>query len=297
MIPNQTMTIEPKGYFSATHIFKRNGIEISRDEALNSRQRALVTDIKRQNLVVNTGRQHIARSLGGYWQTADPIQVNPYINRLIVGTGNKSGNLPNLSDTGLVTELRKLDGTVSGTFALDGPWAVSPEVLFPSLVWRGGAAPPDDWLSTGSVTINGDNETILEDATVNFLTLGVALTDQVTLDNSPTNPAVLGVREVRSSTQLVLHNPYGITSGAVAYRVGTPGTQVLVSKLIEGNDFPEAEWGSAVILKEAGLLLSNGVLFNRVVFAPSEEEAGLLLQSDEALGVEVSIRFEWLITI
>jgi hypothetical protein len=297
MIPGQPIVIDPRGYFSATHVYKRNGVEIPRSEALTSKQMSFVQDIKRQNLVVNTGRQHIARSLGGYWQTADPVQINPYINRLIVGTGNKAGNLPNLSDTGLVTELRKLDGTVSGTFLLDGPWSVTPEVTFPSLVWRGGAEPPNDWLSSGAITINVDNETILTDATVNFLTLGVALTDQVTLDNSPTNPAVLGVREIRSATELVLHNPYGITSADVAYRIGTPGTQVLVSKLIEGNDFPQDDWGSAIILKEAGLLLSNSVLFNRVVFAPSDEEAGLLLQSDEALGVEVSIRFEWLITI
>ena len=289
--------IEPQGYFSATHIFKDRGVEISIDEALRPGQRNFVCDIRKQNLVVNGGRQSIARSLGGYWQTGDPPQVNPYINRLLLGTGEKQGNLPSLSNTGLVREMRKLDGTISGTFLLDGPWEVSPEITFPSVIWRGGAAPPNNFLSSGSITINGLGETILEDLTVNFLILGVDLTDQVNIDNSPVNPAVLGVREVRSATQLVLHNPYGITSGAIAYRIGTPGTQVLVSKLIEGNNFLQAQWGSAIILKEAALLLSNSVMFNRVVFAPDDEEAGLLLQSDEALGVEVSIRFEWLITI
>lgn len=297
MMPKNLSVLEPSGYFSATHVFKENGVEISMEEALSPKQRQFVMDIKRQNLVVNSGRQHIARNLGGYWQTADPAQVSPYINRLVVGTGTKSGNLPNLSDTGLVTELKKLDGTTAGTFLLDGPWEITPEITFPSVVWRGGAEPPNDFLSSGAITINGSGETILTDASVNFITLGVALTDQVTLDNSATNPAVLGVREVRSATTLVLHNPYGITSGSVAYRIGTPGTQVLISKLVEGNNFPQDEWGSAIILKEAALLLSNSVMFNRVVFAPADEEAGLLLQSDEALGVEVSIRFEWLITI
>lgn len=297
MINKDSNRIDPQGFFSATHIFKKNGKIISRDEALTSKQKSFVCDIKRNNLVVNSGRSIIAKSLAGFYQDGDPAQVAPYINRLIVGTGNKADNLPNLSDTGLVYELRKLDGTIAGTFLLDGPHEVSPEITLPSVVWRGGAEPPTDWLSIGTVSINGSNETILTDATVNFLTLGLSLTDQVTINDDVTNPSVLGVREIRSSTQLVLHNPYGITGAGLQYRIGTPGTQMLVSKLIEGNSFPQAEWGSAIILKEAGLLFNNGTLFNRVVFAPTNEEAGLLIQSDEALGVEVSVRFEWLITI
>lgn len=297
MIDNGSHKIDPQGFFSATHVFKRDGEIITRDEALTTKQKSFVRDIHRSNLVVNSGRSIIAKSLGGFYQDGTPAQVAPYINRLIVGTGSKTGNLPNLSDTGLVYEMRKLDGTVAGTFLLDGPHEITPEITFPSVVWRGGAEPPTDWLSSGAVTINVDNETILTDATVNFLTLGVSLTDQVTLNNNATNPAVLGIREIRSSTELVLHNPYGVTGAALQYRIGTPGTQMLVSKLVEGNNFPQAEWGSAIILKEAGLMFNNGSLFNRVVFAPSNEEAGLLLQSDEALGVEVSIRFEWLITI
>lgn len=293
-IKSQTECVE--GYFSATHICKtKSGIYVPLSDVLSDDLRDKIFDIKKKNLVVNLGRKEIAWSLGGFYQTQN--MVAPYINSLILGNGNKSGNLPNLSDTGLVQEIRTLAGTPAGALLLNDASSPMPEISFPTVVWRGGGS-ATTWLSVAdTVSINGDNETILTDSSANFNTLAVQLTDQVTLDDSTTNPSVLGVREVRSATELVLNNPYGVTDSAVRYRIGTPGTQMLVTKVVEGNDFPQATWGPSIIIKEAGLLYNNGSLFNRIVFAPDNEEQGLLLQSDEALGVEVSLRFEWLITV
>lgn len=285
-----------EGYFSATHICKtRSGIYVPLSEVLPDHLKNKIFDVKKQNLVVNLGRKEMAWSLGGYYQTQS--MNAPYIHSLILGDGNKSGNLPNLSDTGLVQEIQTLAGAPSGTFLINDVSEPSPEISFPPVVWRGGGS-STTWLSVAqTISINGDNETILTDSTVNFNTLSVQLTDQVTIDDSTTNPSVLGVREVRSATELVLNNPYGVTDTNVRYRVGTPGTQMLLTKIVEGNSFPQATWGPSIIVKEAGLLYNNGSLFNRVVFAPDNEEQGLLIQSDEALGVEVSVRFEWLITV
>lgn len=292
----KTQTEFVEGYFSATHICKtRSGIYIPLHEAIPRDLAGKIFDIKKKNLVVNQGRKEMAWNLGGFYQTQS--MVAPYIHSLVLGNGNKTGNLPNLSDTGMVQEIQNLSGAPAGTFLISNASDPSPEITFPPVVWRGGGS-STTWLSVAqTISINGDNETILTDSTVNFNTLSVQLTDQVTLDDSTTNPSVLGVREVRSATQLVLNNPYGVTDTNVRYRIGTPGTQMLLTKIIEGNDFAQATWGPSIIVKEAGLLFNNGSLFNRVVFAPDNEEQGLLIQSDEALGVEVSVRFEWLITV
>lgn len=298
--------VTPKGVCTVTHVCKtKNGLELPLSVAMSDETKDLFREkgwkvpekeVVKNNLVVNTGRAFLAKALGGSWENGSPSQVTPYVNRITMGTGTKSGNLPNLSDTGLVQELQKLSGTVAGTFLLEGPNEISPDIVFPPAVERfpiGGG-----FSGVGTITINVAGETLLTDVTVDFInTIGVQLTDQVTIDNDPTNPLVLGVREVRSATVLVLHNPTGYTGASLAYAIATPGTQMLVSKLIEGNDFAQADYGVAVLIHEAGLLLNNGTLFNRVVYYPDDEGIGLLLQSDETNGVEISLRIEWLITM
>ncbi len=296
-------SLRPKGVCTARLECKTtNGLYVPLSAAISDETYELLEErgykrpekeIRQGNLVVNAGREVLAQSLGGYWETQS--LVTPYINRITLGDGTKSGNLPNLSDTGLVNEIQKLNGTTAGTFLLNGPNDVSPDITFPPSVQR---YPGSGFGGSGTVTINSSGETLLSDSGVDYInTIGVQLTDQVTLNNSSTNPLVLGVREVRSSTVLVLHNPSGFTGGPLQYKIGTPGTQMLVSKLIEGNQFLKADYGAAVLVHEAGLLFHNDTLFNRVVFAPNDEEVGVLLQSDETNGVEISVRFEWLITL
>lgn len=286
------MIIDPRGYFKATHICKtRGGIHVPLEFATDKKG---IKDISKWNLVVNSGRSTLAKCLGGYYQTAS--EDAPYINRLILGEGEKGVNLPTLTDTGLVSEIVKSSGVASGTFLLNGPHVATPHVSFPSAAFRY----PVDGSYTGTnaaIAINGDEETILTDATVDFTSLGVLVTDQITVNTSSTNPYVFGIKEVRSATQLVLHNPFGYEGTTLAWKIATPGTQMLVSRLVEGNTFTVADWGGAVVVHEAGLLFNNSTLFNRVVFNPADEETGVLLQSDELTGVEISVRFEWLVTI
>jgi len=286
--------IDPQGFFRATHICKtRSGIILPLREVVDNPK---IKDIERWNLVVNSGRQVVARCLAGHYQTASPAASAPYINRLILGEGEKQSNLPNLTDTGLVQEIAKITGTPSGTFLLDGPHEASPDITLPASARRWPLS-GDFTANNAAITINASEETILTDATVDFTSIGVELTDQVTIDNSSTNPLVFGIREVRSATELVLHNPNGYTGTSRAWRIETPGTQMLVSRLIEGNTFTQADYGGAVVCHEAGLLFNNSTLFNRVVFNPTDEEVGILLQSDELTGVEISVRFEWLVTV
>lgn len=300
----QSEAIEVEGVCKATMVCRhKSGLFVPLSNALSE---ATIQKLKKEgyrtpdrevvkgNLVVNGGRAALALMLGGWWETAD--QSTPYINRITLGNGMKTGNLPNLADSGLVSEIKKNDDTIAGTFLIEGPHELTPEILFPPKVQKfpevGGFG------GSCSVSIDMNGETLLEDTGADFVNeVGVQLVDQVTFNNSVTNPVVLGIREVKSPTVLSLHNPTGFTAApGLEYSIGTPGTQMLVSKLIEGNTFPMGEWGPAVLVHEAGLLLSNGTMFNRVVFAPHSESVGVLIQSDEYNGVEISVRFEWLVT-
>lgn len=283
--------LKTKGWFSVEHICKKDGLVVP----FKSEYADLgIQDVKKWNLVVNSGRQTIARSLGGYYQ--DASQAVPQLNRVVVGEGQKTGNLPNLSDTGLVQEITKLNGTPAGTFLLAGPYDASPEISFPpqsQLFPLTGFTGPN-----ASITIDPSGDSIFEDLTVDFGTLGISETDQITIDNSTVNPLIFGIQEIISSTQLRIHNPTQFTDTNIAWSVGTPGTQVVVTKLLEGNSFPLAEWGGAVVLSEAGILFNNNTLFNRVVFSPDNEDIGVLIQSDEGTsGVEISARLTWVITL
>ncbi len=284
--------LSPKGWFTVEHICKdRNGNIVEfKPEYCDLKPK----DVKKWNLVVNSGRQIIAQSLGGFFQDAN--QAVPQLNRIIVGEGQKTDNLPNLSDTGLVQEITNLSGTPAGTFLLAGPFDASPEITFPpqsQIFPVSGFTGPN-----ASISIDAFGDTIFEDTTVDFGTIGISETDQVTIDNSVSNPLVFGIQEVLSSTQLRLHNPTQFTGSNIAWRIGTPGTQVVVSKLLEGNDFTLADWGGPIVLSEAGILFNNNVLFNRVVFTPENEDVGVLIQSDEGVsGIEISARLTWVITL
>ncbi len=290
--------IQIQGVCRARHICRtKSGLHVPMEYALSEETKKFLAEkgitktppeIVKSNLVVNVGRAILAKALGGNWETAS--QSTPYINRITLGTGTKTGNLPQLGDSGLVQELQKLDGTIAGTFLLNDPNDVSPDITFPAAVTRTSG-------TGATVAIDASEVTTLTDASGDFINDGVQLTDQVTIDNDPVNPLILGIRAVNSATELELHNPGGFTGSSLSYEIGTPGTQMLVSKLMSGNSFLQADYGVAVVIHEAGLLFSNGVLFNRVVFAPSDEDIGILIQSDEANGVEISVRFEWLVTL
>lgn len=277
------------GKVRITHICRdKNGNPVPIQDAIADKELAKRIVKEQDNLVVNSGRAVMVRALGGLYQSAS--QSVPYIDRIILGDGSKSGNTPNLSDTSLVREIKNSAGTNAGTFLLNSPSDPSPEVTFPASVSKVSNQGP------ATISINSDGETRLVDAGADFVTDSIQLADQVTLANSVTNPLVLGIRNIISATELELYNPTGYT-GAVNYSIGTAGNQMLVSKLFLGNDFPIATYPTSILITEAGLLYNNGTLFNRVLFAPQIEEGGILIQSDETNGVEISARIEWLVTL
>jgi len=291
-----TEKINPNGHFRVCLEAMRDGASIPISEArlavdnLPGRRQGGRQIIEKDNLVVNDGRQTIARLLGN--QTAS------HLDRLIVGTGPKGNNIPNLQDSGLVQELQDSDGNLSGKFVLD----YDTEVFFPARTGRFPSDPTVEWGSAdGAVEVDSTTQqSLLKDNTVNFFTIGVQKTDQVTIDNDPDNPLVLQIRQIVDKHTLEVYNPNDYTtpsSETIQYRIDTPGTQMLISKLLQGNDFPESDFGKVTILHEAGLLFNDGTLFNRVVFVPSDEGAGLVAQPNTNTHDELNIRFEVVITL
>lgn len=248
----------------------------------------------KSNLVVNSGRKKLARILGG-------AASGHFVDRLVLGDldgKSKSEYYPNLSDTGLEGHLTDLNGNVLGPIDLDP----DTERLYPEALARYPTDPQVQWGGTASVEVDGNGNTILEDTSLdsstNFETLGVQVFDQVTLNSNTLNPLVLGIRKIPTTDTLELHNPrqYQTPTGQeVQYRVDRPETMLLVSKLIRGNDFDSASWGPLTMVHEAGLLFNSDDLFNRVVFAPTQDNAGMLLQPDSISGAELSLRFEWVV--
>jgi hypothetical protein len=106
---------------------------------------------------------------------------------------------------------------------------------------------------------------------------------------------ILGVNEVVDSTTLVVSNP-GQLAGAVGYTVQTPGTQALFRKLISGDNFPEAQFGPVTVVHEAGLIFTDGTLFNRISFQQSDDTIGLVLQPTDIDGTRIDVQLDWLIT-
>lgn len=290
--------LNPTGRFTATHICKdKSGKVVSLSEALSKetiemlKGKVRVANVKRNNLVVNQGRKKTAELLGGRNQRLiNPIPAN-YIDRLILGDGPKAGNYPNLNNS-LATfqEITKTDvnNTPFGTFLFDNG-----EIFYPDSAGRVPVGTTEGWAPTLAVITDSQYLDVDEDT---FAL--VQPYDQVTLNSDLTNPLRLTVLEVVNDRRLRIHNPSGYLTDGVQYRIDTPGTQVLFSKLVTGNTFHPDEFGPAVIVKEAGLLFNDSMLFNRVVFAPENEDSGVILQSDQSTsGIEISVRFEFVITI
>lgn len=242
------------------------------------------------NLVVNGGRRKTAQLVGGLVSGVD-------LNRLWLGDlGNtsKSNAAPNLDDDALYHEIEDLSGQKNGVFLLEDKHIKSP--------------PPDDrypaddsaWAPTEAkvniYSVGSGEETRLEDPNADFSNLGVQPKDQVVLNTSTTHPLRLGVESVKSTTELVLHNPRHYETPqneTVEYSIEIPGTQILVTRYISGDNFDPADWGPGVLVQEAGLLFSDDTLFNRVIYYPNDDDKGLFFQHSSVNGNEIGLRIEW----
>lgn len=296
--------IDVQGRCRATQVaHDENGREVPIEEALSDEARAYLEErgydpprkeFDEGNLVVNTGRSKMARLTGG-------DVSNVYINRLVIGdisdSPDKSKRYPQLDDAGLVRELRDDNGNLGGTFMLQ-----SSDKTYPSQADRHPTGSGSTWASTeGEVNISS-GESVFEDTNVDFTTsgIGVQTTDQIVLNTNTTNPLVVGVKEIKSATELVIHNPREFETAAgdtIKYRIETPGTQLLVSKYISGDEFPSSDWGAATIAHEAGLIFNDDTFFNRVMFAPNMDTQGMIFQPQNINGMELGARFEWLVTV
>lgn len=241
----------------------------------------LQTEVIKQNLVVNMGRDAMVRQLAG-----DGTRI--WINRIQLGDAKVSGVVskdqfpPDLSDNRLLNEIRTLLGAPGATFELDG-------YTFPSLVTKLEPAGLPGTLTAGvtSVFTDGSND---------FLAAGVTDADKVTVYIGGED-YTLAIRSVVGPTQLEVENPSQLSAAGIAYKITTPGGQVLFRKLVSGNNFPESTYGPLTIAHEAGLLFTDGSLFNRVIFAPGNPDVGLVFQPRDIDGVTLSAQLDWLITI
>jgi hypothetical protein len=288
--------VAPQGVWSVTYEVHKDGVLVGHDpldfispkmrRELSARgDRPILAPRTHGNLVVNSGRAMLARLLtAGFKRHIAFIQL---------GDGVKSLNPPSLLNTGVAREIRKLDTLPGGTFAIDS----DTDVFLPVGARRFPLDLNLPWGSTATVTIDGaTGQTIITDGAVNFNTLGVLFSDQVVLNTPTAVPLALAVRRIISATQLELHNPHGYTGAGLQYRVENPGTQVLFSKLIRGSEhFPAADYGAYVIVHESSLLFNDGAAWNRVTYAQDDSQ-GILIQSPDILGVELSARFEGLVT-
>ena len=279
--------VRPIGVLSVRHIATRNGRVVPVHTIVTPRLRKFLegkgidADRVFKNLVVNTGRGKLARLLGG--------ATNSYINRVQLGDTRDSAGIvqkssfpPDLSDTRLVNEIRTLAGQPGATFDLDS-------TTYPDEVNKVDA-------SVGTPgTLTAGAPSLLSDATgVDFVTAGITDRDTVTVVLNGED-YTLGVISVISPTSLEVANPSQL-AGAVGYTVQTPGTQVLFSKLVNGDNFPEAEYGTAVVAHEAGLLFNDDTLFNRVTFQQNDDSLGVVLQPTDIDGTRIDVQLDWLIT-
>jgi hypothetical protein len=236
-------------------------------------------ELTTQNLVVNSGRLTLAQKLAG--------DTTAFIDRVQIGDCKVAGVVqktlfpPDLSDTALVNEIRTLSGGPGGTFELDGH-------SFPDSVVKTEPAGLPGTLTAGVLST-------FTDAGADFVADGITDRDVLTVYISGQD-YILGIREVVSATELEVENPSSLSGAGLAYKVTAPGTQVLFSKLINGNNFPESQFGPLTTAHEAGLLYSNDALFNRVTFVPDDNDVGLILQPGTVDGNIINIQLDWLIT-
>jgi len=276
-----TETIRPVGEAEMWARASLHGKPISWSEACRicPRLSKHPDNVKIGNLVVKTGRSGLAKLSGLPNQSIiSKVQIGDC---LVGGVVKKVENPPDLSDTGLLNEIRQLDGQPGATFDVDA-------VTFPGEITK--LAPA----GSPGVLVAGATSTFT-DATADFTAAGVQVSDTVTVvvDGEDFE---LGINAVISPTQLEVANPFSIASGATSYTIQTPGTQVRFTKRVLGDSFPEASYGSPVIAHEAGLLFTNGVLFNRITIVGNNNLVGLPLVPTTVDGISVDILIEFTIT-
>jgi len=279
-----------KGRVSIRHLASVHGRSIPIAEALTLavRRRLEAMGIRpeslTENLVVNTGRAQLARMIRRDPATNQRI----WIDRVQLGDCKVGGIVvktdypPDLSDTALVHEIRTLADLPGATFDLDSD--SSPDEVIKV----------DASVGTPAVLTAGVTSLLTDTTGVDFVASGVTDRDTVRVWLGGED-FILGVDAVNSASELEVANPSQL-AGPVGYTVQTPGTQSLFQKLISGNNFPEADYGPVTVVHEAGLLFTNDVLFNRVVFQAQDNDLGLVLQPQDIDGTQIDVQLDWLIT-
>jgi len=271
-----------QGVVTARHIATKNGVEIPWSEvekSLASRGIKAPRQTVKQNLVVESGRSQLAQLLGGDSSAfIDRVQLG---DTKIAGVVQKTALPPDLSDVALVNEIRTLLGAPGATFSLD-------QHTYPATVTKTEPAGLPGTLVAGVVST-------FSDPGADFVADGVNDSDVLTVFIGGEDFS-FGINEVTSPTLLEVENASNLSGSGLGYNIKTPSGQVLFTKLISGNNFPESQFGTSVKAHEAGLLFSNGTLFNRVVFVPGDDTTGLILQPGTVDGTVISIQLDWLIT-
>ena len=274
------------GRVRVRHVATRGGRAVGLQEALSPRTREALRgqgirpEMLGDNLVVNVGRATLARMLRGVTST--------WINRVQLGDAKISGVVrksdfpPDLSDVTLIHEIRNLGGQPGATFDLDSSSSPDEVIKVDASVGTPGT------LTAGSVS------TLTDITGVDFVAAGVTERDTVTVVIGGED-FVMGVNAVVGPTELEVANP-GQLAGAVGYTVQTPGTQALFTKTISGDNFPESEFGPVTVVHEAGLLFTDGSLFNRITFQQNDDSIGLVLQPTDIDGTRIDVQLDWLIT-
>jgi len=255
--------------------------EITREIQRKAREhgQVVLSGIQKKNLVVNVGKNTLARQLAG-------DGARKFINRIQLGDAKVGGVVskdtypPDLSDNALVHEVRTLLGAPGATFELDS-------YTLPSIVTKVSPAGLPGTLAGGPLST-------LTDGTADFIAAGVDDKDTVTVFIGGED-YTLGILSVISATQLEVENPNQLAAAGIAYNVTTPGGQVLFSKFVSGNNFPAAQFGPLTVVHEAGLLYSDGSLFNRIIFVPGDPDVGLVFQPQDIDGITLGVQFNWLI--
>jgi len=279
--------VHVRGRVTITHVATRDGREVPLQEALSPAARAELQRrgidpqrlMERNNLVVRSGRAKLALLLRG--------RSSASINRVTLGDCTVGGIVvkdqfpADLSDVALVHEIRTLGGQPGAMFDIDEDTSPDEVTKVSALVGTPG-------------TLTAGAQSKLADSGQNFIAAGVDDEDTITVfigDEDYT----LGIREVLSATEIEVDNPAQLAA-AVGYSIQTPGSQALFRKLISGDNFPVAQFGPVTVVHEAGLLFTDGTLFNRVVFQPDNPELGLVLQPTDVDGTRIDVQLDWLIT-
>lgn len=272
----QLITTSDGHKLSLTEAIKSSSkrLQYMRDHGISMPKQKIV----KSNLVTNVGGSFTAHSIGG--------DSSAYIDRVIIGdtmvggVATKSTNPPDLGDTTLVHQLRNVLGQLGGVFALDSH-------SYPSSFTKYNP------ISQG-VLVAGINT--FTDSSASFINSGLVTKRDVVKAKINNIWFTLGIVSVDSEFQLTVENPYDLSGSSLEYTVNTSGTQILFRKLLDGNAFPESEYGPVTVIHEAGLLTTEGELFNRVVFIENDDTIGMILSPSDLIGTTISLQLDFLIT-